>query len=249
MAQHKILKKWLRILAFAGLGIVLFGFGGIFGTWFFLKSQVKGQVVAIPDLYGLSEKEARKKVEKKGLVLVVDGSTDVYSNVIPEGKVLLQIPRPQRQVKSGRDVEITLSAGPKIEAVPEMRGQTLSFAEVLLQQAETKAAIVSKTPSELGTEGRVLVQYPPAGETLGLRQGVSLLVSLGQQDPYYVMPDLVGKTYNVAQAFLDRHNFKVVSKYHSQDPKLGQIILEQFPKAGYPVTKSQHVTLVINKDY
>lgn len=249
MARQTTFKKWLWRFALVGLGILVFGIGGIFGTWFFLKKQVKGQVVAIPDLYGLTEADARKQVEGMGLILMVDQSKDVFSSVIPEGQVLLQIPRPNRKVKSGRHVEITLSAGPKIAIIPNVKGETLSFAEVLLKQADTTAQVISRTPSNLGREGEVLNQYPAAGETLGLRRGTSLLVSMGPQPPYYVMPDLVGKTYNRARTFLDRHNFKVVSKYRSQDPKLGQVILEQIPKAGFPVTKSQHVTLVINKDY
>lgn len=236
-------------MALVGLGVVLFGIGGVFGTWFFLKSKVQGHTTAIPDLYGLTEQEARKRVEDEGLVLVVDQSKDVYSRVIPKGKVLLQVPRPKRVVKNGRHVEITLSAGPEISVTPNVKGKTLSFAQVLLEQADTKTAIISRAPSTSAQEGKVLAQSPPPGEPMGLRQGTSLLVSTGADDIHYVMPNLVGKTYNRARNFLDKHQFRVVSKYRSQDPSLGQIILEQVPKAGFPVTKSQHVTLVINKDY
>jgi len=249
MARKSPFIKWLWIFTLVGLGVVLFAGGGIIGTWLFLKSRVKGHAVTIPDLYGLSEQEARKRVEDEGLVLIVDQSKDVNSSVIPEGKVLLQIPRPKRVVKSGRQVEITLSAGPKVTLTPNVCGKTAGFADVLLKQAEISTAVVSRTPSNLEDDGKVLAQFPLPGETMGLRQGASLLISSGPAKEYFVMPNLVGKTYNRARNFLDRHQFRVVSKYRSQDPLLGQVILEQTPKAGFPVTKSQYITLVINKDY
>lgn len=249
MKKHHLAKRLFWGALLAGFFCLIFGMAGAFSTWLALKSEVQGKVISVPDLFFKSEAEASQICQSLGLILAVDRTQQVYSQVVPQDKVLLQVPRAGRKIKSGRRVEITLSAGPETKLVPDMVGQTLTFSKTLLDESGMKAAIISRTPSTQKAKGRTLAQIPEPGKTLGVRNGVSLLVSDGEQAPWYMMPKLEGKDYLTVKAFLDRHEFRVITRYRVSDPDLGQVILEQIPKHGYPISKTQTVTLVVNKDF
>jgi serine/threonine-protein kinase len=244
-----LLKKWLFRLSLVGLGIFVFGIVAVLTAWFYLKNQVHQKEVFIPDLYGLTPEAARQAIEDADLVLEVDPSQDIFSEVIEKGHVLLQVPRPGRKVKAGRVVEISLSAGPEEHVVPDVLGQTLTFANTLLSRTDNNAAIITRIPSSVGERGQIIAQHPKPNQQMGLRQGVSLLVSDGKPQQVYVMPDLVGRDYAVVKTFLDGYNIPIVTKYRESGDLLGPVILEQSPIAGYPLTADQHVTLLVNKDF
>lgn len=244
-----LIKKWLFRLAILGLGIFVFAAISILTAWFYLSNQVHQKEVFVPDLYGMKPELARKTLEDAGLVVELDPSQDIYSDVIEAGHVLLQVPRPGRKVKAGRVVEISLSAGPEEHGVPDVLGQTITFANTLLTRNEHRAAIITRIPSTLGERGQIIGQHPQPNQDIGLRQGVSLLVSDGRPLPSFVMPDLVGRDYNVVKTFLDGYNIRVVTKFRESASHIGPEIMEQSPVAGYPLTPDQHVTLLVNKDF
>lgn len=244
-----LMKKWLFRLFLVGLGILVFGLTAVSTAWFYLKNQVHQKEILVPDLYGMTPEEAREAVEGADLVLEVDPALDIYSDVIQEGHVLLQIPRPERKVKAGRVVEISLSAGPEEHVVPDVLGQTLTFANTLLGRTDYSAAIITRVPSSVGERGQIISQHPKPHQEIGLREGVSLLVSDGKPSQSYVMPDLVDRDYNVVKTFLDGYNIRLVTKYRESGDYLGPVILEQSPVAGYPLHADQHVTLTVNKDF
>ena len=231
-------------------GTMIFGFTACaaIATWLYLKSEVAGKVVVVPDLFSKTEAEAMAFCRDRGLLLRVNNQ-DVHSPVVARDLVLLQVPRAGRKIKEGRTVEITRSAGPQKKLVPDLLGQTLTFSNTLLDESGLSARVVSRMPSDLYPRGHVLAQAPTPGEELGIRKGVSLLVSDGPQVPWFVTPNLVGKDYQAARTFLDQVEIRVITRYRAGDEDLGQMVLEQSPKAGYPINKTQTMTLVVNKDF
>lgn len=232
----------------AGVCLSVFTLSAAIATWIYLKSEVSGKVVEVPDLFSKSQEEAQKLCRANGLTLIIDPQ-QVHSPVVEKDLVLLQAPRAGKKIKTGRNIEITLSAGPQKKLVPKMEGETLTFSQTLLDEAGMRARVVSRVPSTLHAKGRVLAQSPPSGKELVIRQGASLLVSDGPKSPWYVTPKLVGKDYLTAKAFLDKAEIRVITRYRTVDEDMGQTILEQSPKAGYPLNKAQTMTLVVNKDF
>lgn len=249
MATSNFLKKlWYGSLLAALWGFLLVA-SIIFSTWFYIKSSIQGEVVEVPDLTGLPVEQARATVETPGLVFEIDQDQVIHSNVIEKDRVFLQVPRKGSRIKTGRVVEVTLSAGPEKKRVPPLVGETLAFSQTLLGRVDLAPTILSRTPSMLAGKGRILSQVPEQGEETGLRPGVSLLLSEGPQQEWYVTPDFLNMDYDRAKAFLDENGIRVVTKYREADQDLGQIVLQQIPKAGYPLNKSQTMTLIVNKDY
>lgn len=248
MSFPRILGKLTKGFLFVGILVLIFVLSGAIATWLFLKNEVQGKVVAAPDLFDISENDARVVCSQSGLLMSIDANRE-HSQLVEAGKVLLQVPREGRLIKAGRTIEVTLSAGPEQRTVPEMEGETLTFSQALLEESGMQAAIISRAPSQSWTKGRIMAQVPLPGGELGVLQGTSLLVSDGVQKPFYVMPKLLGRDYLTVKSFLDREDFRVITKYRVKDEDLGQVVLEQWPRAGYPIAKNQTVTLIVNKDF
>lgn len=248
MTFKQTIRRWSLFLVVVGCMIALFGIGGVLGTWYTIRVSVKREEVTIPELHGLTAEEATKKITELGLQPHLAAGTPVHSNVIAEDHVLLQVPAPGRKVKAGRTVEFTLSAGPERRELPDLVGKTLTFAGGVLSRDQFQIQQTTRIHSNL-PKGRILAQHPGPGEDLGLRSGVSLLVSDGPAETEFVMPNLIGRNYAEVKAFLDQNQMRVVTKYKAGDESKGRLILEQLPKAGYPVDRSTNITLIVNKDF
>jgi len=249
MSFREWLKKFaIQTLLIGALAAIL-GLAAAAGAWWRIKLAVKGETVIVPDLVGQTIDEALQTLADLELELALDQGQRVHSNVIEKDRVYLQIPRPGRKIKTKRIVEVTISAGPEKKVTPKLEGETLTFAETLLASINFEPQILSRAYSDLEERGRVLSQHPAAGEPLGLRAGASLLISEGPQPEWFVMPDLIGRDYSSVKAFLDKNRFRVVAKYQTGDQGLGQVVLQQTPRAGYPVSRAQTLTLVVNKDF
>lgn len=239
--------KAMRFLIIVGWCFFVFGLVVAASTWFQLSSVVSGRAVDVPDLYGLTLDEAREGLENLGLVMVED-PVPVYNDVVTQGRILYQVPQPKKRIKTGRQVEVTLSLGPEEKTVPDLTGESVNFSEMILARRETQPGTLSHVPHPAIAKGRILAQNPPAGQSLGLMNGVSLLVSEGPFEPYYVTPHLVGKSYPEIKKFLDDHDFRVVVKVRGGDPSEPPTILRQFPQAGYPIQKNHPITLEVNRE-
>ena len=249
MSIRLIAKKVLFGLMVVGLFFFCLGVSMSMGTWLYLKNFIQGEVVIVPDLLGLTIEEARNRIERLDLVFHIDDGQRVYSDVIKKDRVYLQSPRPNRKIKSGRVIEVTISAGPEEKRIPHLRGETLNFSETLLSEVGKKPEIIARAPSSVFARGRVLDQNPKGGESPDLERPIALLISDGPDERWRLMPDLRGKDYAVVKAFLDRHEFRTLTKYDAEDETLGPVVLRQIPLPGFPVNKSQTITLIVNKDY
>lgn len=223
------------------------GMGGVLSTWFTIKRVVSGRVIEVPNLYGLNRTDALDQANALELNLWVGGQK-IHSNVVPEDCILFQVPKPGKKIKAGRTIEITLSAGPEEQRVPDLFNQPLRFSQMLLQQIDTEIAKTSRTFSDQIPKGRVLAQNPQSGELMGLRDGVSVLLSDGTAKTWYVTPDFVGMDYPEVKRFLDRHGLRTISKFKSVEEGAGQLVMRQIPQAGYPLHIDQTITLEVNKE-
>ncbi len=249
MAERSIVKRLFSMLIMIGVALAVFGLALAGATWITIDARIGGRVVVVPELFGMSEDEATRALSDLGLSMVVNRDRVVHSNLVEKGRVVLQVPRQGSEIKAGREVQITVSAGPARKLIPDLRGETISFASTLLDDVDTSFAIVSRVPDATLTKGRVLSQWPEPDGELGLRSGVSVLVADGEPLPDYVMPDLIGRDYLAVKAFLDKEGLRHVVKYRREDEDLGQLILDQAPKAGFQINRARTITLTVNKDF
>jgi serine/threonine-protein kinase len=162
---------------------------------------VMPQMVAVPDLEGLTKVAAERRAENLGLeVLVVGRENDLD---VPKGAVVEQSP-PSGELEEGSTVELTLSLGPPKVKLPSLVGLTTEEAADKLADKDLFQGEVTKEFS-LEDEGTVIAQTPADGK-LVIGTEVHLVVSKGPQ-PLEV-PDVAGMDAAKAVASLKDAGFK-----------------------------------------
>lgn len=94
---------WGNLLAMA-----LVGLGLVVGLWFFLERYTHhGEKVVVPNVKGMLLEDATYALQEVGLVASVTDSS--YNKSLPPGTILEQLPVSGREVKSGREISLTVN--------------------------------------------------------------------------------------------------------------------------------------------
>jgi eukaryotic-like serine/threonine-protein kinase len=235
----------LRLLAQnALLGVVLLGTIAA-SALFTMRVVLASRDVAVPPLTGRTLREAEALVAARGLTHRIEGRR--HDAGVPEGRVVAQEPPPGATLKTHRAVRLWLSLGPKRVTVPRVEGESVRTARSTLEQAGVPLARVIEVP-DAAPEGTVLVQRPQAGERDLGPEGMALLVSRGQRDLSYVMPDLIGRDARSVLEILERAGLKVTDvRYRSYPGVAPGIVLRQSPPAGQRVSSRAALSLDVSR--
>ncbi|MGH9037913.1 MAG: PASTA domain-containing protein, partial [Acidimicrobiia bacterium] len=128
--------------------------------------------VAVPEVAGLAEGEARARLEAAGLVMAAEPRT---SRDQPAGSVVEQNPGASALAAPGSTVTVVVSTGPpRVVSVPGVLGRTVDEVVRALAEAGLVAEVVVAEPDgdHGGRPGRVWKQEPGAGSNLDEGQSV-----------------------------------------------------------------------------
>ena len=90
-----------------------------------------GDYLTVPEVTGKDSQQAIKLLESKGFDVVIQDS--VYTDSLPRGAVLKQLPDANGTVKINRTVFLTVNRyTPPLIIMPQLEGKSLSFALDLL---------------------------------------------------------------------------------------------------------------------
>jgi serine/threonine-protein kinase len=191
----------------------------------------QGGDVAVPDLSNLNRDQAEQVLARAGLKLSL--SAERFDPVVPRGFVITQDPEAGRHVKSGRRVAVALSLGEEFANVPELFGEALRSARLLIDRAGLRTGTLGRVvTSEVGP-GLVVATEPPLGAVVPRGSAVNLLVCIPSEPEAYVMPDLVGRDAQAAQRDLEALGFRVdttgpgsnFARIETQNPAPGARVL------------------------
>ena len=187
--------------------------------------------VLVPDLANLNRQQAESVLSRAGLQLSV--AAERFDAAAPRGFVIAQEPEPGRPVRGGRRVSVTLSLGEEFANVPELFGESLRSARLLIDRAGLKTGRLGRVvTSEVGP-GLVVATEPPLGAVVPRGSAVNLLVCIPSEPEAYVMPDLVGRDALAAERDLEALGFRVdttspgsnFARIETQNPAPGARVL------------------------
>ena len=207
----------------------------------------KGDVIEVPDVVGLSLRDAKRMLTAWGLDLVVDEQR--FHPIAPEGRVISQIPRVSSRVKKDRRIYLVLSKGQRLCTVPEVSsGISARQAELLIRQNGLEVGRVIEEPSYKIPKGVVISQEPSPGVELPGGSSVDLVVSKGPLLRTVKVPDLIGKDLKWAKTMLARSGLRIGSVAEERSPlyRPGTVI-GQLPEAGTGVERGESLHLVLSK--
>lgn len=132
---------------------------------------------SVPDVYGLTEAQADKKLKEKGLVPVHEYPN---SDEIESGKVINTAPARDEMVTAGTSVTVYVSSGPQTVTVPNLLGMTEKQAEAALKGAGLKKGSVSYDSSDVYAKDQVIYQNYSVGEKVAGGTAIDITLNQGR---------------------------------------------------------------------
>ena len=170
-ARRALLPQFLQLLAI--IAFLLIAYHGTMWYW----ERTAPREVQVPRLTGLTEREAAAVLESVGLrAEVVARKPD---EKVPEGAVLFAEPPPDRRVRIGRIIRLTLSSGSRWAIVPDVRDMSVDRARALLRKAGLGIGRETATFDTKIPIGYVVGQAPQPGEQVPRGMAVGYSVSKG----------------------------------------------------------------------
>jgi serine/threonine-protein kinase len=163
--------QFLEMLAI--IAFIFVAYHAVVGYW----ELTAPKEVTVPKLVGLNEAEAQQVLRAAGLraeVAARQGSEEA-----PESEVLASDPPPNRMVKAGRLVRLTVSSGSRWSIVPDATDMSVDRARALLRQenltiGKETARFHNKVPL-----GYVIAHAPMPDQRVPRGTAVDLIVSKG----------------------------------------------------------------------
>ena len=201
------------------------------------------QMVAVPNVEGLTQDAATTAIT--GAKLKVGTNTQQTSNTVAAGKVISQDPASGSSLAEGSPVNLVISSGPQMVAVPNVEGLTQDAATTAITGAKLKVGIITQQTSNTVATGKVISQDPASGSSLAEGSPVNLVISSGPQ--MVAVPNVEGLTQDAATAVLTAAKLKVGTNTQqtSNTVATGKVI-SQDPASGSSLAEGSSVNLVIS---
>ena len=211
-----------------------------------MRFAIHGREVEIPKVVGMTTAAARDQLSSHGLLLTVEDR--FYSNEVPEGRVVSQLPTPGTRVRRGWVVRVAESLGPQRVMVLDVLGQSERAAEINLQRRGLDVGTVAEAQIPGFPADQIIAQSPPPNANTASPK-VSLLMNSGDGSESYVMPDFTGKRLGDAARAIEQAGLHLAGP--GSAPQEGaltpeaaareaqlewEIIVHQWPAAGQKVT-------------
>jgi beta-lactam-binding protein with PASTA domain len=201
------------------------------------------QQVAVPDLKGLSLKDATAALAEQGLKIA---ATNAASTTVGRGLIISQDPTATQMVAKDSTVNVVISTGPSSYPVPDVIGKPEEDARKLIEGTKAKFQVVSNTnkADNEAPAGTVLkvdpdpsAQYPPGTK-------FTLTVSTGQVE--VPVPNVTTLTKDDATKTLKDLGLAVGYVQDSSNPNAVEgTVTKQSVKPGTTVREGTTVTLSI----
>jgi serine/threonine-protein kinase len=238
MAKNFLFKAALSALLF----FILFFLSAVIFSQVLLKSEV----VSLPDLTGKSVAQARAELRKKDLTLAQRGTE--ANDRIEKGLIVRQDPAPGSKIRTTRIVQVFTSSGSGTVTVPDLAEKPLEEALTLLQAAGLTRGAMTQIHTPRLPAGRILDQKPAPGAVVERGFAVGLLLSQGDLDERYVMPDMIGLRADGVIGRLQSWGFKVADiRYVYYPGAPAGLIVKQDPANGYRVQKRNRISLEVSR--
>ena len=228
------------VLRISGIGVGLFLLS-ILSGYIAMNLSLERDRIEVPVVIGLELKEAARQLRIVGLQPRMAG--EEYHGAFPEGAVVRQSPSGGSRVRRNVEVRLTISKGSDETLAPDLAGQPLPQAQRLLAEQGLLLGPTAKVHTSLPT-GVVIAQDPPAGFPTRRGSAVSALISLGEEDRFYVMPNLVGQGEEEAVAILKEMGIEPRVTYQSFPAQARRVVLQE-PSFGTRIKEKEEVSLVV----
>jgi beta-lactam-binding protein with PASTA domain len=116
----------------------------------------------LPDVSGLSERQAAIVLERLGYEVTVERTT----HTLEQGRAVETRPGAGTELAVPAEVALVISEGRPVVQVPDLVGRHVDDAQGALSEAGLELGALTYDPQAIEAPGRIVGQYPPAGYSL-----------------------------------------------------------------------------------
>ena len=195
-----------------------------------------GKNKTVPNVVGRSFEEAKKILDKSGFDVEVSDS--IYTDTIPKGSVLRQVPDGNAIVKISRTVYLTINRHvPPIVEMPNLEDFSFRNAELQLKNMGLRVGDTSYV--EDFARNTVREQRFHRGEKIlpgtKIPQGtiIDLVLANGGGTVTFTVPNLIGMTFGNAKKFLESNGLSfssIMALDGNLTDTLNAYVVDQDPK-------------------
>jgi beta-lactam-binding protein with PASTA domain/predicted Ser/Thr protein kinase len=224
------------LLWFLGvLALVLIAAGAYFMPRLFESPPEQTQV---PRLVGLTYDEALLEIADAGLA---KGDVSYApDDTVRENHVISQDPNTDQFVDPDTQIDLVISNGKPLVAVPSVVGQLRKDAAEQLKAAGLK--VVAKEQDSDEDRNEVLQSDPAAGTEVPVGSTVTIFYSDGQEQ----IPNVVGDPQDVAEQKVRAAGFKPVVRPDASSTEPAGTVVDQFPADGQTADQGAEVILFVS---
>ena len=220
--------------------VALLLIAGIGGAWAFTALNAG---VNVPVTQNLTLDAAKAKIVQAGLVV---GNVDTRSDdTVPANEVVSTDPAAGAVAKRGQRVDIVVSSGPEMVAVPSVLGSAEATAIITLQQdGFTVDPLITREFNTKYPDGTVFKTDPAPDAQAAKGSKIHLWVSNGKE--MLAVPSVINKSEADARAAVTDAGFKVKVVQKSNATAAKGTVYDQKPGAGNQAAKGSTVTIYVS---
>jgi len=211
---------------------------GVLALWAFVLAPV----IDVPELTGLTLAQARAAAAERGLEIATEQPR--HSREVPKGRIAVQEPGAGGRARRGGAVQVALSLGPRMVAMPKVVG--LPRDQALQRLAEHGFEVrVDNGFHDVAPPGQVAAQKPDPGGEVAEGSKVTLYVSKGIEQVQ--VPNLDGMDRAEAAEALEQAKLRAIftERYSDEVPEEGAVLSQSVPP-GQTVDKNTEVTVEVS---
>ena len=198
------------------------------------------KTVTIPNVTGMDFEDAKKMLKKQHIYIAI--SESVYSDTIPEGQILGQLPIEGTKGNEGDTIEVSVSMGAKKSLFPIIIYRTENEAQQMLKEKGFTVKVVREENKEVAA-GTVFKQIIKAGTEAKANTVITITVSKG----YTVkVPNVVNAKMKDAQSKLASAGLSSTVRYQNSETVVKDCVISQSLAADTKVNQGSSVHLVIS---
>ena len=201
--------------------------------------------VLVPSVVGKNIDTARNILAEKNLRFSV---SETFHDKVPQGQVISQNPEGGSTVKEQRMIQLIVSKGGEITAVPDLRGLNRRDAELQIKNSGLLLGRVDEVYTTTNPPDSVVNQNPrpPAQVTKGT--AIDIAISKGPEPKKFPVPDFRGAPIATVASQLESLKLKqgrITDTPSTRYP--AGIITDQSPAPGTEVTEGAMIDLTVAK--
>ena len=207
------------------------------------QSTLDSTQTVMPDVVGLSEKMADKKLSDNNLQMQVKSSE--YSDTVEKGNVISQDPKADEVVSKYSKVSVVISLGSDTVDITKLgiAGKTKEAAEALLK--ENGFSVESKEENSDTIEKGKVISYSPTKPKNGDR--ITLIVSSGKKVTKVIVPSIINMSEADAKALLESNGLVLGTRAEQNSQSIAAgIIAGQSIAAGSSVDSGTSIDYAVS---